>query len=93
MTKGKPASLVAMRLIDMRRVHPQQDNSHSCVRCGQRVGLYPSGQAVLRQHPAMDVYCWPCAQKDRRPDDDNWPAGTLDEIAREIASSVPAGKA
>jgi hypothetical protein len=40
--------LVVMRLTDMHRVHPEQDNSHVCAKCGEQVGIYPSGQAVLK---------------------------------------------
>jgi hypothetical protein len=58
-----PDELVTMRLADMNRVHPAQDNSHACSACGHQVGIYPSGQRALRQHPNMKIMCIRCAVK------------------------------
>jgi hypothetical protein len=52
--------LVVMRLTDMHRVHPQQDNSRVCGTCGAQVGIYPSGQAILRERPATRIVCSHC---------------------------------
>jgi hypothetical protein len=56
----KFAALIVMRLADMHRVHPQQDNSRVCLKCGERVGIYPSGQAALRHNPSLDIICSHC---------------------------------
>ena len=56
------AVLVAMRLKDMFSVHPRQDNSRFCSKCGERVGLYPSGQNALRNNPSMPIICAVCAE-------------------------------
>jgi hypothetical protein len=79
-------TLVVMRLADMGRVHPGQDNSRVCSKCGERVGIYPSGQRALRNFPAMPVVCFVCAQgvKGAR----SFPAAPWDEIKREVAAST-----
>jgi hypothetical protein len=60
--------LIVMRLADMHRQHPQQDNSRVCVECGQRVGIYPSGQRVLAQLPSVAIVCSRCLWKRPQPD-------------------------
>jgi hypothetical protein len=52
--------LIVMRLADMHRVHPKQDNSRVCDTCGEQVGIYPSGQKVLQRLPKARVYCSHC---------------------------------
>jgi hypothetical protein len=52
--------LIVMRLADMHRIHPRQDNSRACVTCGVQVGIYPSGQAMLRQDPTTRIICHVC---------------------------------
>jgi hypothetical protein len=54
--------LIVMRLADMHRVHPKQDNSRVCAGCGERVGIYPSGQAILRRMPATRILCSHCQE-------------------------------
>jgi len=54
--------LVVMRLAEMHRIHPEQDNSRACVKCGERVGIYPSGQAMLRRFPEARVICSHCRE-------------------------------
>lgn len=51
--------LIAMRLADMHRVHPDQIEAH-CGRCGEVVGVYPSGQKVLREMPDVELVCQVC---------------------------------
>lgn len=58
----KAAALIAMRLVDMTRVHPSQDNTRRCRRCDQRVGIYPSGQRALRRDPDLEIVCSVCLQ-------------------------------
>ena len=62
-----PSTLLVMRLADMVRVHPQQDNSRTCDRCGEQVGIYPSGQEVLRKNPSTEIVCSVCAEQDPPP--------------------------
>lgn len=57
--------LVVMRLADMHRVHPQQDESRVCASCQHRVGIYPSGQAVLKKDPSTEILCSVCAEQDK----------------------------
>lgn len=46
--------LICMRLADMHRVHPDQIEG-KCSRCGEVVGIYPSGQRVLKAYPPGEV--------------------------------------
>ena len=59
MTDTAPV-LIVMRLADMHRVHPRQDNSRTCPRCGERVGIYPSGQKALRRVRGLTIICEKC---------------------------------
>jgi hypothetical protein len=59
--KEPRVSLVAMRLADMHLVHPDQDDSRVCSKCGETVGVYPSGQAVLARRPDATITCQVCA--------------------------------
>ena len=56
--------LIVMRLADMHRVHPRQDSSRLCALCGMAVGIYPSGQAMLRQDPTIRIVCEHCRDRD-----------------------------
>lgn len=49
--------LIVMRLADMHRHHPSQDNSKVCSRCHEPVGIYPSGQKTLRRDKALAIVC------------------------------------
>jgi hypothetical protein len=49
--------LVAMRLKDMVRHHPRQDDTRVCAACGETVGIYPTGQAALHRHPDATILC------------------------------------
>jgi hypothetical protein len=53
-------TLIVMRLADMTRVHPHQDESRVCSRCGERVGIYPSGQRALAAVPDLEIVCHVC---------------------------------
>ena len=75
-----------MRLKDMWKVHPNQDSSRVCSKCGEAVGIYPSGQRVLQENPQAKIICAPCAKP--QPSDESYPAGSLDEIRREMRDSV-----
>ena len=55
------SELIVMRLCDMHRVHPDQDDSKVCSKCGFQVGIYPSGQRILEQKPHMKIICNVCA--------------------------------
>lgn len=55
--------LIVMRLADMHRVHPKQDNSRVCATCGERVGIYPSGQRVLQTDPTITIVCSHCSPR------------------------------
>lgn len=55
----KRPMLIAMRLADMARVHPLQV-TRKCVRCQHEVGIYPSGQQAMREHPDIEVVCAVC---------------------------------
>ena len=85
----KPAALVTMRLADMTRMHPAQDDSRVCGACGAAVGIYPSGQAVLRKWPDLKIMCAQCATA--RPAL-AMPAADLDVIMQEGRDSFDVGR-
>jgi len=67
-----------MRLDEMVRTHPEQVTGKCCT-CGKPVGIYPSGQKVLRLYPGnVEVVCNHCGNA--------WGArpapGALDEARR-----------
>jgi hypothetical protein len=51
--------LIVMRLTDMVFVHPEQITAQ-CSRCGEAVGVYPSGQQVMRELPGIELICQVC---------------------------------
>jgi hypothetical protein len=90
----KPDALIVMRLIDMHKVHPQQDSTHVCRTCGAPVGVYPTGQAALKRFPTMTILCSVCAEQmvDVKRDTGR-PAGSAAEILEEARQSVPVKRA
>lgn len=85
--------LVAMRAKEMRRVHPDTVFTYDCAKCGARLGVYPSGQAIIREHGLDNVtlLCSHCMPEGRFA-----PApGALEEIAQSIENpkreGVPVG--
>ena len=52
--------LAVMRPDDMFCVHPRTDFSHVCAQCGHFVGVYPSGQKVLRSYEQVTLICNRC---------------------------------
>jgi hypothetical protein len=55
--------LIVMRLEDMARLHPRQDNTRFCPKCNHRVGIYPSGQAAMLRDPRLGILCNVCNDK------------------------------
>jgi hypothetical protein len=89
---GKPDALVTMRLSDMSRMHPAQDDSHVCSGCGHAVGIYPSGQAALRKWPEMKVICSHCAVQRPAGEIENVLAADFDTIMQEGRDSFDVGR-
>jgi hypothetical protein len=76
----KVDALVAMRLANMRVMHPDQDSSRVCGSCGHAVGIYPSGVRVLATFPKARIICDVCYRPSSK--DRGWLApGALDEFA------------
>jgi hypothetical protein len=50
-----------MRFTDMNYLHPDQNDTRKCDRCGHQVGIYPSGQDFLKIHPNAMIICTQCA--------------------------------
>jgi hypothetical protein len=90
--RGKPDALVTMRLADMGRMHPAQDDTHTCAECGAPVGIYPSGLSALRRWPEMKVICVACACKRPREEIENMPAADFDTIMAEASESYDVGR-
>jgi hypothetical protein len=57
--------LIVMRLKDMWRTRPDQDNSKVCSKCGIQVGIFPSGQAFLKERPDVKIVCFACMSAER----------------------------
>jgi len=89
---NKPDALVAMRIADMARMHPAQDDSHVCAECGAPVGIYPSGQRALRKWPRMKVICAHCAVKRAPGEIENVAAADFDTIMAEGRESFDVGR-
>jgi hypothetical protein len=56
-----PAMLVVMRVATMTKAHPKTDFTHRCARCHEPVGIFPSGQRLLREQPNVEIVCHGCA--------------------------------
>jgi ribosomal protein L40E len=87
-----PTALVATRLADMRYRHPHQVDDHVCSKCGEKVGIYPSGQAALKAHPNAVVICAQCALADPDEKADHRPAAGLEVIEKEMRESRAVAK-
>ena len=91
----KAMKLVANRLAQMFRVHPQQDNSKVCSECKERVGVYPTGQRALKKNPNITIICSVCAMKEHdageRPTEIR-PAGSWSEVLQEMRDSKDVGR-
>ena len=87
-----PDALVTMRIADMTRIHPAQDDSRVCAECGHPVGLYPSGQAALRKYPTMKIICAQCATKRPPSEIENVAAADLATIMQEGRESYKVGR-
>jgi hypothetical protein len=53
-------ALCVMRLADMWLTHPDMDTTHQCTRCGEAVGIYPSGMAIIARAKAVEIICQRC---------------------------------
>jgi hypothetical protein len=84
----KPDALIVMRLANMYQTHPGADLTKVCSKCGQRVGIYPSGLRQLRAHPGLPIICVICASREAPAEVELHPAGTPGEILQEMRESV-----
>lgn len=78
--KPRRTTLTCMRLADMAVVHPQMTAGY-CSGCLRPVGIYPSGQRVIKQRgERVDVVCHVC-----RPAGGAQPApGALAEVGQSV---------
>ena len=91
--KATPIRLVTMRLVDMHKVHPEQVVM-DCAFCGEKVGVYPSGQKALRLAPGPnEIICQVCAAQKVDKNDTAKPAGPIAEIVQEMRDSTPVKRA
>jgi hypothetical protein len=76
--------LHVMQKQDMFRVHPRTDWSFTCDQCQQGVGIYPSGQAMIKKigRSNLKIICNRCLG----PQNHGFIPG---EILEEIKDSVP----
>lgn len=90
---GKPDALVTMRIADMARMHPAQDDTHVCGTCGHAVGIYPSGQSALRKWPEMKILCSHCAMARPATEIKNIAASDFETLMEESRDSYDVGRA
>lgn len=81
--------LVVMRLADMHKGHPAQDNTRFCSICSERVGVYPSGQKALKHNPDMKIVCHVCIEAAHDPAALSVAAAPFEEILEETRQSAP----
>jgi len=80
--------LLVMRLVDMGRIHPKQDNSKVCSKCGHQVGIYPTGQKWLKKYPKTVIICPQCVG----PNYDGRAVAPMSEMIQESRESYPKPK-
>lgn len=80
-----PTALAVMRTRDTWRVHPDQDDSHVCSKCGEPVSIYPSGMKALKANPGLPIICVGCIVNE--PAGKLQPARPWSEIQRELRES------
>jgi hypothetical protein len=78
--------LICMRLDEMHRVHPDQIEA-KCSKCNETVGIFPSGQRVLKEVERISIVCNHCA----KPDHAILAPGAERE-ARESIITIPRGE-
>lgn len=61
---------------------------HRCGRCGRRLMMAPSGQAVLKREPNVEIICCYCYERDETPHTCEL-AAPFEEIERERRTSMP----
>ena len=90
MMSAEPQMLVCNRLTEMTKMHPQQDDTHTCSKCDYPVGIYPSGQKAIKRWPNITIVCSHCAVISALPTDKYIPAAeTREEFAAEARESKP----
>jgi hypothetical protein len=83
-----PDQLLVMRYEDMGRIHPNQDNSKKCSKCGHQVGIYPTGQGLLKKKPKTIIVCSHCVGSDY----DGRTVAPIADMMRESRESYPKPK-
>lgn len=63
---------------------------HKCARCGRRLMMAPSGQAVLKRQPNVEVICCYCYEREAaHTDHAEELAAPVEDILREAMTSMP----
>jgi len=81
----KEARLICARLRDLTRVHPRMSVAYHCDRCGEQLGIFPTGQETIQHfgRENIELICPHCAQ----------PKLTLDKLTpqhlEEIREAIP----
>lgn len=80
---------MCMRLAEMELVHPLMNREHCCERCGEILGLYPTGQAILAKYgrERIELVCNRCL----RPDIAILPETAFAEMEQSIPNPVKKG--
>ena len=83
-----PAMLVVMRVARMTKAHPKTDFTHRCARCHEPVGIFPSGQRLLREQPNVEIVCDGCAGG-LVANQTSWPHGSRVALYPSSSSTTP----
>jgi len=59
LTQKQQAALMVVRESELQKVHPRTDFRHHCAICQQPVGVFPSGQRLMRRY-AVTLICTHC---------------------------------
>lgn len=67
-TKRTPLVFLAvMRQADMLVAHPDTDYTKTCSACKEPVGIYPSGQRIIKKNPTTILVCNRCNENQLWP--------------------------
>lgn len=80
-----------MRLGDMWKHHPRQNNDYICSQCKERVGIYPTGMRQIKFDPSIIIKCIYCIDMKNLVSDDvaiHPAAFDVDELVEEMKESV-----
>jgi hypothetical protein len=68
---------------------PGSTFDRSCARCKYRVMIAPTGQALLKKMPRMEIVCAQCFLESSEPTEDIRLAGDPETVLQEVMNAEP----